>query len=192
MNVVIFILSFSFISCATTAKKDMSVSKDSIVAGTSVKMGGKVAPLYKGKLSVGQDFVSLAKKSGFEIERGVSIVNIVPSVDTPVCEEQSHILGESKSIKPTVKRITISRDLPMAQSRFAKEAKLTNILYFSDYKSAAFGKESGLLIKGPELLARAVLVLDKDGKINYMQIVPDVVLLPDMSAAIERANQLAR
>jgi len=191
MKLIIAILSFSFASCATTPKKDFDVSKDSIVAGTSVKVGGKVTPLYKGKLKVGQDFVRLAKKSGFEIERGVSIVNIVPSVDTAVCEEQSHILGESKNINPIIKRITISRDLPMAQSRFAKEAKLTNISYFSDYKSAAFGKESGLLIKGPELLARAVLVLNKEGKIDYMQIVPDVVLLPDMSAAIDHANQLA-
>ena len=192
MKLLLLIAALAMTACTTTPKKSFKVSKESINAGTTVKLGGEAAPMYKGQLKVGQDFVGLAEKSGFKMDRAVAIVNIVPSIDTAVCEEQSHILGESSLINSKIKRITISRDLPMAQSRFAKAAKLTNITYYSDYKTAAFGKRSGLLIKGPELLARAVLVLNKDGKIDYMQIVPDVVLLPDMMAAINHANNLVK
>lgn len=192
MKVIIMLFALSLGACATTSIKEFEISKESIKAGTSVKLGGKEAPLYAGGLKVGQDFISLAQKAGIKIEPGVAIVNIVPSIDTAVCEAQSHILGESKEISPKIKRFSISRDLPMAQERFAKDAKLTNITYFSDYKTGSFGKASGLLIKGPELLARAVLVLDKNGKIAYLQIVPDVVLMPDMAAAIDHANKLVR
>ena len=74
--------------------------------------------------------------------------------------------------------------------RFAKEAKLQNIRYFSDYKNGSFGKSTGLLIQGPELLARAVVVTDKQGIVRHIQVVPEVAELPDMSKAIELANSL--
>jgi thiol peroxidase len=78
----------------------------------------------------------------------------------------------------------------MAQKRFAAESGLENIQYYSDYKDAGFGKTTGLLIKGPELLTRGVLVLDQKGVIRYMQFVPKVEELPDMEKAFAFANQL--
>ena len=80
----------------------------------------------------------------------------------------------------------------MAQARFAKEAKLENITYYSDFKEAAFGKESGLLIIDNGLLARGVMVVDKEGVIRYMQFVPELTELPNMDKAIAVANDLAK
>src|SRR5690606_24532079 len=106
------------------------------------------------------------------------ILSIVPSVDTKVCEEQTHILGETPNVNPKVELITISRDLPFAQKRFATDANLENVTYLSDYKGGDFGKKTGLYIEDNGLLARAVVVLDGEGKVRYFQVVPDIATLP--------------
>ncbi len=126
-------------------------------------------------------------------EKGkVLFLSIVPSIDTPVCEVQTHYLGEEGDKLPqTVERITISRDTPFAQKRFAEEAKLTDIRYLSDYKRGEFGRSTGLLVEGFELLGRAVIVVDKNGIVRYMQVVPELTQLPDMEAAFAEAVRLA-
>lgn len=106
-------------------------------------------------------------------------------------ELQIHNLGESKKISSAIDLITISRDLPFAQNRFAKESKLKKMRFVSDYKTGAFGKQSGLMIKGKELLSRSILVLDEQGIIRYLQIVPELSHLPDISQAVTEANRLA-
>jgi thiol peroxidase len=127
-------------------------------------------------------------------ERGsVLILSIVPSLDTPVCEEQTHYLGEKGDKLPrSVKRIVISRDTPFAQKRFAKEAKLTALQYLSDYKLADFGRSTGLLTEGLMLLARSVIIVDKEGTVRYLQVVPEMSHLPDMEKAFEKAAELAK
>ncbi len=130
--------------------------------------------------------VNLAEAKG-----KVRIISIVPSIDTPVCEEQTHELSEKNSgLDKQVDLITVSMDLPFAQKRFAKEAKINNVTFLSDYQAAEFGKNTGLLIQPLHLLARTVLVVDKDNVIRYMQVVPEITNLPDMQAAMEAAKGL--
>ena len=81
-------------------------------------------------------------------------------------------------------------DLPFAQKRFAEKAKIHNILFLSDYRSAEFGKNLGLLIKPLRLLARAVIVVDRENKIHHLQIVPEITSLPDLDEAIRVAKGL--
>jgi thiol peroxidase len=90
-----------------------------------------------------------------------------------------------------VKRITISRDTPFAQKRFAKEAKLTNIQYLSDYKQGDFARSVGLLTESSMLFARSVIIVDKKGIVRYIQVVPEMSHLPDMDRAFEKAAELA-
>ena len=86
------------------------------------------------------------------------------STDTPVCEEQTHYLGEQGGKLPaSVRRIVISRDTPFAQKRFAKEAHLENLQYLSDYKTGAFGQATGLLIENLTFLARSIIIVDRQG-----------------------------
>jgi len=67
----------------------------------------------------------------------VTILSVVPSLDTPTCDKQTHILSEeNKGLDKTVHLITVSRDLPFAQKRFAKNAKINNITFLSDYRDA--------------------------------------------------------
>lgn len=122
----------------------------------------------------------------------VLFLSIVPSIDTKVCEAQTHYLGEQGDRLPSdVVRITVSRDTPFAQMRFAEEGKLTDIQYLSDYKEGAFGKSVGLLIEGPRLLARSVVLVDKKGIVRYIQVVPEITYLPDMEKAFGQAIDLA-
>ncbi len=180
----------AFFSC--TQKLDVAVNKNSVMAGTEVTMNGERLELYGGRIAVGDNLMSTIDPELADKIRGkVALLSVVPSLETKVCEAQTHALGEAKNLNDKVVRVTVSRDLPMAQERFAREAKLEHILYFSDYKSGSFGHHHGLMMKGKELLARAVIVVDQNGTIRYLQIVPEVTELPDMDAAIDVANRLA-
>lgn len=185
------IVCLNLAACTHTSESQvqagMKVSQSTVSPGTSVTMAGKKVRLYPGTLRVGDNIND--KLAGMKTKGKVTIINVVPSVDTPVCEAQTHELGESKNIPSSIHRVTVSRDLPMAQERFAREAKLTNIEYVSDYKFAKFGKSAGLLMQGPELLARGVIVVDKKGIVRYIQVVPEITELPNLDKAISAAKR---
>jgi thiol peroxidase len=124
----------------------------------------------------------------------ILFLSIVPSIDTKVCEAQTHYLGDQGSkMPPQVKRIVISRDSPFAQMRFAREAKLTQLQFLSDQAQGAFGKSMGLLMEGDlMLLSRSIIIIDREGKVRYIQVVPELTHLPDMEKAFQQAEELAK
>ncbi len=89
-----------------------------------------------------------------------------------------------------VELITISVDTPFAQKRFAKNAEINNVKFLSDFRSGEFGKTHGLLLEGPHLLTRAVLVVDRHNVIKHLQVTPDLGHLPDMEKAFQVARSL--
>ena len=89
-----------------------------------------------------------------------------------------------------VELITISIDTPFAQKRFAEDAKIANVTFLSDFRAADFGKAHGLLLKDPHLLSRALLVIDKDNTVRYLQITPELAQLPDLEEAFRFARKL--
>ena len=136
------------------AQQNIPVDRASSEPGTQVAFKGNGVKLLGSPISVGKpmpsvEVVDAMTMKGVDLskERGsVLILSIVPSLDTPVCEEQTHYLGEKGDKLPaSVKRMVISRDTPFAQKRFAKQAKLTNLQYLSDYKQGDFGRSTGLL-----------------------------------------------
>ena len=121
----------------------------------------------------------------------VRLISVVPSLDTPVCEQQTHILSErNKGLDKMVELITVSVDTPFAQKRFAGEAKIANVTFLSDYRGGEFGKTHGLFLEGPHILTRAVMVVDKTNTIRYLQITPEIAQLPDMEEAFQFARRL--
>jgi len=186
--------------CASTKRK-IPIDRASVQPGTQVAFKGKPVNLLGSPISVGRplpsaELVDAMSMNNVDLskERGsVLLLSIVPSLDTPVCEEQTHSLGErGNEVPKDVKRIVISRDTPFAQKRFAKEAKLTNLQYFSDYKQGDFARSTGLLTEGLMLFAMSVIVVDKQGIVRYIQVVPEMSHLPDLDKAFERANELAK
>jgi thiol peroxidase len=121
----------------------------------------------------------------------VRIINVVPSLDTPTCDAQTHELVEKDpALAESVELITVSMDLPFAQTRWARAAKVKNMQFLSDYKTGEFGTSTGLMIVPLHLLARSVIVTDKDGIVRYYQVVPEITELPDMQAAMDAARGL--
>ncbi len=177
------------------------VDAESVTPGTQVTKKGQPLALTGSGIAVGQrlpDSSLVDAGTGKSVDlndyRGqVLFLSLVPSIDTKVCEAQTHYLGEEGDRLPSsVKRITISRDTPFAQERFAKEAKLDDVQYLSDYKEGLFGRSLGLLIDGPRLLARSIILVDKEGLVQYIQVVPDITHLPDMEKAFTKAESLAK
>jgi peroxiredoxin len=130
-------LMFSFFGCATPQPK-IPMDWASSQPGTQVSFRGNPVKLLGSPISVGKPLPSVEvvdamsmKNVDLSKERGsVLLVSIVPSLDTPVCEEQTHYLGEKGNKLPVgIKRIVINRDTPFVQKRFAKEAKLTNVIH---------------------------------------------------------------
>jgi thioredoxin-dependent peroxiredoxin len=118
------------------------------------------------------------------------VLSVVPSIDTRVCETQTHKISDAiAQMPPGVEVFTISRDLPFAQTRFAEEAR-TNTKMASDYHAREFGRAFGLDVKESGLLARSVWVIGTDGKIAYREIVANQGSEPDydaLLAAVKRA-----
>ena len=178
----------------------IKVNKESASSGdgNTVKLMGNDMPLSGQALKVGDPLPAAMVTAGnlapvniAEAKGRVRIISVVPSVDTPTCEAQTHLLSEKdRKLAEKVDMITISMDLPFAQQRFAKEAKIKNVTFYSDYNSAQFGKNNGLLMEPLRLLARAVIVTDKDNIVRYIQVVPEVTQLPDMPAAMNFAKTL--
>ena len=190
---------FLIFGCAVTQHK-IPIDMASVQPGTQVAFKGKPVNLLGSPIAVGKPLPSVGLVDTMTMgnvdlskERGsILLLSIVPSLDTPVCEEQTHYLGEAgNGVPKSVKRIVISRDTPFAQKRFAKEAKLTNLQYFSDYKQGDFARSTGLLTDGLMLFARSVIVVDKQGIVRYIQVVPEMSHLPDMERAFKKATELA-
>lgn len=178
---------------------DLPVDKGTVSAGSAVTLKGNEMPLAGwGMVEVGQPLpeailsntslqpVNIADNGG-----KVRIISVVPSLDTPTCDRQTHELSEENGgLDEKVELITVSMDLPFAQSRFAKEAKINNVTFLSDYKEREFGNNNGLIVEPLGLLARAVIVTDKDDIVRYLQVVPELTALPDMQAAMQAARDL--
>ncbi len=154
------------------------------LSGNAVEVGQKApaATLTAGDMSP----KSLEDWSG-----KVRIVNVVPSLDTPVCDTQTRKFNEHASgLGDEAVVLTVSRDLPFAQNRWCGAAGIERVHVLSDYNSRAFGEAYGLTMKELGLLARAVLVLDKDGTIQYQEIVPEMSEEPNYDSALAAAKNL--
>ncbi len=160
--------------------------KPLMLAGMGVKVGDKLRDVKLAQPDLSMIPINETKGKG-----KVRIISIVPSLDTKVCEQQTHYLSEKNmGLDRMVELITISVDTPFAQKRFAEEAKISNVTFLSDYRAADFGKAHGLLLKDLHLLSRAVLVVDKDNKVRYLQITPELAQLPDLEEAFRFARKL--
>jgi len=134
---------------------------------------------------IAQDFSE--KKLG-DYKGKTVILNIVPSLDTGVCDTQTRTFNKRAAEIDDAAIVTVSMDLPPAQKRWCGAAGVDKVECVSDFRDRSFAEAFGLRIKELGLLARAVYVIDKDGKIVYEQIVPEVTTEPDYDAALNAAK----
>jgi thiol peroxidase len=121
----------------------------------------------------------------------VCIIISVPSLDTPVCDiETRRFNKEAARLGSNVNVIVISMDLPFAQKRWCGAAGVDKVITLSDHFKASFGMDYGVLIKELRLLARAVFIVDKDGLINYIQIIKELTDEPDYNKVLDVMKNL--
>ncbi len=118
------------------------------------------------------------------------VICSVPSLDTPVCDTEVRKFNEhATSLGDDVAVLVVSMDLPFAQKRWCGAAGVKNVQTLSDHRDASFGNAYGVLIEDLRLLARAVFVVDKDGRIRYIQVVKELSSEPDYEAALKALRE---
>ncbi len=121
----------------------------------------------------------------------VCIISSVPSLDTPVCDMETRRFNEEAgALGDDVAIITVSMDLPFAQKRWCGAAGVDKVITLSDYGDMSFGNAYGVLIKELKLLARSVFVLDRQGIIQYIQLVNEVTEEPNYQEILDAVGKL--
>ena len=132
----------------------------------------------------------LTKKSLSDFADKVKVISIIPSIDTGICSTQTRTFNQTLSDLDDTVVITVSKDLPFAQARWCGAQGLENAVMLSDYVDSSFGKAYGVLMEEWQLLARAVLVLDKENKVVYTEYLDNVHSEPNYDKAIEAVKAL--
>ncbi|RXI98552.1 thiol peroxidase [Anaerobacillus alkaliphilus] len=125
-----------------------------------------------------------------DLKGNVTVISVIPSIDTGVCDAQTRRFNEEAAQLAGVRIVTISVDLPFAQKRWCGAAGIDNVQTLSDHRELSFGKAFGVAIEELRLLTRSVFVLDTDGKVVYTEYVPEATDHPNYEAAILAAKAL--
>ena len=145
--------------------------------GKEVKVGDK-APAFT-LLDNGLGEKTLADYAG-----KVKVISVVPSLDTGVCDAQTRWFNQNVSkLGENVVVLTVSVDLPFAQKRWCGAAGIDQVETLSDHRDLSFGENYGFILEGLRLLARGIVVIDKDDVIRYVEYVPEVTSAVNFDAA---------
>jgi thioredoxin-dependent peroxiredoxin len=159
---------------------------------------GKPLTLIGTKLRVGDsapDFILnrdlVTEVSLTDYAGKIKLISVVPSLDTGVCDAQTRRFNmEAASLGEKVIILTISVDLPFAQSRWCGAAGVDKVVTLSDYKTRSFGQAYGVLIKEFQLDMRSIFVLDTDNKITYIEYLKEMSEHPDYDEALAAVKAL--
>jgi len=156
------------------------------LVGRSIKIG-MLAPDFKVS---SQD---LKEVSLSDFKGKIKILTTFPSLDTPVCDLQVKEFNKKASgLGSEVVIVGISKDLPFAQKRFCETFEINNAKVVSDYKTSSFGINYGLLIKELNILARSVLIVDKNDVIRYFQLVGELTHAPDYADVLKALDEVIK
>ncbi len=149
-------------------------------SGELPKVGAQAPDFLLTKTDLGD--VSLRDYAGKRV-----VLNVFPSIDTPVCA--TSVRRFNAEIDKIAKAVCLcaSLDLPFAHARFCGAEGLEQVIAVSELRNRAFGDSYGLrIVDGPlkGLLARAVVVINEQGKVLHSQLVPEITAEPDYEAAL--------
>lgn len=120
----------------------------------------------------------------------VTLISVVPQLNTPVCDEQTHRFSERNGgLDHQMTFVTLSTNTYNDQQEFSAKANIHNMTFLSDAPDYRFGTHTGLLLQDLGILHRAVVVLDAKGIIRYVEIVP-MGQLPDFDQALQVSRSL--
>lgn len=121
----------------------------------------------------------------------ILVISCVPSLDTPVCEMETRRFNqEADKLPENVTILTVSRDLPFAQTRWCAANGVEKVVTASDYRDFGFARDYGVLLSDLGLLTRAIFVIDGQGIIQYIQFVEEVTQEPDYETVLQEIKKL--
>ena len=121
----------------------------------------------------------------------ICVISCMPSIDTSVCDIMTRRFSEEvTSLGEDVVLLAITMDLPFTQDRWCIAADVKNVYMLSDHRNCSFGEGFGVLIKDIRLLARAVFIVNTEGKICYTQVVPELTNEPDYDEVLKATKEL--
>ncbi len=118
------------------------------------------------------------------------VISVVPSIDTGICSAQTRKFNEKATSYKNVEVLSISNDLPFALGRFCGAEGIDNVTTLSDYLHTDFGIKYGFLIEELRLLARGIIIIDKDDVIRYVEYVPEIASHPDYDKAFKKLEKI--
>jgi len=171
---------------------------ETMTNGRTVTFKGNPLHLTGNEVTVGDkapDFVTVSTElkpvrlSDFAGQ--IVVLVAVPSLDTPVCDLESQKFNQqAASMGEDVKVLVISMDLPFAQKRWCGAHDIKNIVTLSDYQERSFANNYGILIKELHLLARSVFIVDRDGTLQYREVVPEITEEPTYEQVLKTIEKL--
>lgn len=172
--------------------------KENIEVKGKISVKGNPLTLLGRSIAVGDkapDFTAVSndmkpvKLSDF---KGKTVVlSVFPSIDTPVCAVQTRTFNKKATeLDKNVVILTLSKDLPFALGKFCAAEGINNVHTLSDYRESEFGHKYGFLIAETLLLARGVVIIDKEGMVKYVEYVKDIATEPNYEAAIKVLREL--
>jgi thiol peroxidase len=143
------------------------------------------------------DFVltktNLADVSLKDFAGNILVLNIFPSIDTPVCAASVRKFNVEAAKLDNCKVLCVSADLPFAHNRFCETEGIKNVIPASELRNRDFGDDYGVrILEGPlaGLLARSIVLIDGKGKVVYTQLVPEITHEPDYDEALDFIKSL--
>ena len=164
----------------------------------SVSFNGTILEISDPPLQAGQSmpFFTLTMNDFSDVESSkwagrILMISSLPSIDTPTCAQQTRRFNqEACRLSQDVIVLIVSMDLPFAQSRWCGAEGCNRVITASDFKQRCFGRAFGTYVQELGLLSRAVFVVDKAGKLAYLEYVPELTHQPNYDAAISKVVQL--
>jgi thiol peroxidase len=139
------------------------------------------------------DAGGLKKTTPADLKGKPTIISVVPSLDTPVCQTQTKKFNEQlAAFGDKINAVTVSMDLPFAMNRFCGAEGIKNLKSLSDYWDRSFGQNWGMLIEELKILARGTFVLDANGKVTYAEQVKEVASEPNYDASLAALKALVK
>lgn len=164
-----------------------------------VKFKGTPAKLSANTIKLGDNApkVNLIAKDLSQVAVGgasdvYQIINVVPSLDTGVCATQTRKFNEEAAKLTNAKVFVVSLDLPFAQGRFCSTEGIERLTTLSDFVNKDFGRAYGLILESSPLaglLTRAVIVVDKDGKVVHVEVCEEITSEPDYQKALSAVGK---
>ena len=125
------------------------------------------------------------KKVRISDDKGIKLIYTAPSLDTPVCSLQTKMLDEKAKEHADVFFYSVTDDLPFAMMRFCSDNGIANLKTLSDFQTHEFSTKNGFLMKEYQLLTRAVIIVDEENVVRYVDYGKEVTDQLDLGKAID-------